>query len=494
MANFEARAKELAERYKPMRPNMPPEDDARVTLALQNHARAREDYLNALTEALADKSDNLRADAIKTKLDAAATGVLDPLNRMLDGIRDPSSSLRAFQDIAKAEEARFFEQLKRAGVADNRDDQMLRCHKLELYVVDLKIKWMSMTDTEKELLERERYAAAQLRGTVKDAFEEATPTYAKGSRDLIETLAIIEIKKKELNDYVKQQAKKITEKYTGDPKLGEKLAEELGVGSKLAGYVYDGLSAAYNPLGAAVKTVGKAAKAVLPIAQALVDQKAGEIRQLLGGAQNVIVTFSTTRREATEYVRNNGYEQAKTQYDSGRRALEEWMNNLATDPLKFEAKRMFDAHNEVLQNFLELMRQAHGKFVDDYKGIFFEAVSEKTLNMLTDKPYYEEWYDGIKRLDMDQQLQKMYDGITDLNGNLDRAFGSMTLFNDLPLEAQAMLQEIVRKIENDLQKPFTDEMRENTKTLETANARKPATVLESVMKVGKEAAEKAIQG
>lgn len=492
MPNYEARVNELADRYKIMRPSMSPEDDQKVLLALKNHATAREDQLNLLTEALADKDDNPKMDVINAKIDVAATAVLQPLNALLEGIRDPSPNLRAFRDIATSEEARFFEQLKRTCVASNRDDQMMRTHKLENYVVDLRVKWNKMTDTEKELLERERYFAAQLKGTVRGAFDEAVEGYAKASRDLIDAVSVIERKKKELNDYVKERAKKIAEQYAGDPKLGEKLAEELGVGSKLAGYVYDGLSMVYNPLGSAVKTMGNVAKALRPIAQAMVDQQAGEMRQLLGGAQNVIVTFSTTRREATEYVRNNGYEQAKNQYDIGRRALEDWMNGLPTDGLKTEARRMFDAHVNVLQNFLELMRQAHGKFVGDFSGIFFDSISEKTLNMLTDKPYYDDWYDGIKSMDMDQKLQGMYDGITDLNGDLERAFGSMTLFNDLPLESQAMIQEIVRRIENDIQKPFTAEMRENTKTLEAANARKPATVVESVVKVVKDNAERVL--
>lgn len=482
MANFEARAKELAERYQIMRPGMRPEDDGLILLALQNHARAREDCLSALIEVLADKADSPRTQNIADKIDAAAAAVLAPLNGMLEGIRDPSANLRAFRDIAAAEEARFFEQLKWSGVAKSRDDQMQRCHNLENFVVDLRVKWTSLSDTEKALLERERYAAAQLRDTVKKAFEEAVPAYLTGSRDVLDRLATIEKKKKEINDMVKAEVRKVTDKFGLDPKLSDELARQIGVGSVLAGHMYEFLTVVYNPLGAAVKNVGRAAKALEPIARAVVDQQAGEIRQLLGGAQNVIVTFSNTRREATDYVRNNGYEQAKSQYDLGRRALDDWMSGLATDGLKAEAKRLAEAQDGVLQNFLELMRQAHGKFVNDYTGIFFESVSEATVNMLSDKPYFEEWADGIERLDMDQQLQKMYAGITDLNGNLEQAFGCMILFADLPLEAQAMLQEQVRKIEREVRDPLTAEMRAHMSTLEQANARKPATVVQAVKK------------
>jgi hypothetical protein len=494
MANYEARAKELSERYKIMQPSMKPEDDGVVLLALKNHAQAREDALNALYETLADKQDNPLASRIAERIDAAATRVLAPLNTMLDGIKDPSANLRAFRDIAAAEEARFFDTLKKSGVASNRDEQMTRCHKLEVYAAELRAKWTSLSDTEKALLERERYAAAQLRDTVKRAFEEAVPAWATGSRDVLDKAGTIEKVKKQINDKVKEEVRKVADKLGADKRLADELSRQLGVGSTIAGYVYDALSAAYNPLGSAIKTVGKAAKALEPIAQAVVDQKSAEIRQLLGGAQNVVVTFSTTRREATDYVRNNGYEQAKSIYDNSRRALEDWMNGPLSDGMKVEARRLFDAQDAVLQTFVELMRQAHTKFVSDYRGIFFESVSQSTIDMMSDKPFLEEWADGINRLDMDQQLQQMYAGITDLHGNLDRAFGSMTLFADLPLEAQAMLQEQVRRIEREVRDPITAEMREHTRTLEQANAKKPATVVQAVARTAKDLAEKAARG
>jgi hypothetical protein len=136
--------------------------------------------------------------------------------------------------------------------------------------------------------------------------------------------------------------------------------------------------------------------------------------------------------------------------------------------------------DEATSYFVEQMRQVHSKFVDEFKGILMDSVSDRTIDAMADRPFYAEWADGIDRLDMDQQLQKMYAGIYEIHGNLDRAFGEMTTFNELPLESQAMIQEMVRKFESDVRQPFTREMQTSLATMEAARGKQPATVTKSV--------------
>lgn len=79
------------------------------------------------------------------------------------------------------------------------------------------------------------------------------------------------------------------------------------------------------------------------------------------------MTFSTTRREASDYVKNNNYDKAKQHFDDAKRALEGFQSS-GTDGLKAEAAQWAHLAEGPLAQFLGQMRKIHAEFVDKFQG------------------------------------------------------------------------------------------------------------------------------
>ncbi|TAK75887.1 MAG: hypothetical protein EPO12_17800 [Aquabacterium sp.] len=516
---YEQRTTELRQRFDFFKATMTPEDWAPLSAALDVILKAREEGLAALGEILADKGDNPRRDAYDSKLDELSKAQLEQVQNLLQTIKPQPPNLIVFRDVAAAEEARFWAGLKTAAAGAARDDQMKAMHDLEWFTAIMRARWKNLSDTEKDLLQKERYYAAQLRETVKKGFEEATSEAAQAARDGLQVLSSPERAKKVVNEKYQEVLKSLYQRVGGDPKKIEafiknveekkqsvkQAAEQAGLdpdiagkvidaltkpGGLLATLVFDGLSLVYNPLGGIAKTVSKAAKALEPVAQSVIDGQVADIRALMGGRQTVIVTFSTTRREAREYVEKNGYEQAKQLYQNNRQALETWQAALK-DALAADARTLSLRAEEARADFLERMRRVHAAFVDEFKGILVEYVSDQTIDAMADRPFYEEWANGITSLDMDQKLRQLYSGIYEMNGDIDRAFGAFTTFNELPLESQAMLQEMVMRFESEVKKPFTKEMEAALAKLEAARGKQPASLTSTVKQAAQDLARQA---
>jgi hypothetical protein len=211
----------------------------------------------------------------------------------------------------------------------------------------------------------------------------------------------------------------------------------------------------------------------------------------MGGRKGVIMSFSTVRREATDYVLNNGYEKAKQYRADAVKAMDDWYNAQATDGLKANVRTFTARADDALTYWVEFMRKVHQAFIDKYKGILVESISNETIDALADRPFYEPWANGIDRLDLDQQLQRLYASLYEIQGNVDRAFGAFTTFNELPLEAQARLQETIYRLESELRAPATQEMQEALKTMDAARGRSPTTVAKAAARAAQEIAQQA---
>jgi hypothetical protein len=516
---FEHRVQELTQRFELFRTTLRPEEFAPLSASLDAILRARQEGLNALAELLADRGDSKRADACESKLDELARSTLERFQNLLQNMKEPSANLQAFRDITSSEEQRFWEKLRYLRAGHARDAQLGRFHDLEWFCAIMRVRWTQLSDTEKDLLQKERYYAAQLRETVKKAFEEAAPDSVTAVRDGLNVLTAPERAKKYINEKYKEVLRSLATRAGGDPAridalikfLEEKrgnvvqAAQHAGLdpattgkvidalckpGGALASLAFDALSLAYNPLGGIAKTVVKVAQTLQPVAQSVVDARVGEMRTMMGGRQTVILTFSTTRREAREYVEKNGYDQAKALFEDTRSRFEAWKAS-QNGALQTDAESLWKRAEEANRYFLEQMEKVHVAFVSEFRGILIDPVSDRTVDVLADRPFYEEFADGIKRLDMDQQLQKIYAGMYEMKGNIDRAFGEMTTFNEMPLESQAMIQEIVMRFEREVKEPYTREMQQALATLEAAKGKQPATVAESARKAAMELARQA---
>ena len=485
MAEFEDRATELAARFAKMDATLPTADAERVKAALKRHADLRAGCLTLICDVAEDKGDDKKMETLASRVDAAATDVLAVLNGMLDGIDKPGDNLRAFRDIAASEESKFFDALKKLNAGRTRDELMRFSHDLEWFTLTLRAKWQNLSETETELLKRERLYAAKMRETMKKVYEEAVPDYLTALRDGVALLATIEKAKSDLNEQIKANIKYEADKVGKDSTKAQSIVDYVRPGTLAAKALYYGLSLLSPVVAAVVKGVGKAAKNLEPFIQNDIDQHVEGIKSSLNCARTVIVTFSDTRRQAAEYVAKNGYSVAKQYLENSQRELSDFVSAMPTSSpaLKTEAELVVTYARSAWLFFIETMRIHHGDFVKEFAGIFVDSVSDQTITTMTDKPYLTEFANGISSMDIDQKLNQIYADLVQLNGNLEKAFGSLTNFNDLPYEAQSILQEQVREFESNVSKPFTRSMEVELVKLEAARGKRPKAISEHLASV-----------
>jgi hypothetical protein len=224
---FEARTKELKERFDFFKTTLKPEDFMALGGTLETILKAREDGLKALSEILADKGDNARNDAYSSKLDDLSKSQLDKLQNLLQYMKEQPPNLIAFRDIAANEEQRFWNGLKTCKAGEARDAQMKAMHDLEWFTTIMRARWKNLSDTEQELLKKERYFAAQLRETVKKAFDEAASDGALAARDTLTVLTLPDELKKRVNARYKEIIKSVASSTGTDSKKIEEFLKKL---------------------------------------------------------------------------------------------------------------------------------------------------------------------------------------------------------------------------------------------------------------------------
>lgn len=482
MAEFEDRGTELADRFAKMDPTLSPADAEKVTAALKRHAALRSGCLAMLSELAEDKGDDPLADPIAARVDQTAKDVLTILNGLLDGIENPSPNLRAFRDIATSEESKFFDAMKKLNCGKSRDQLMRYCHELESFVVTLRAKWQNLSGTEKALMQKERLYAGQMRETMKKVYEEAVPDYLTSARAITETIGAVDKAKSAINDAVKEAIKEYGEKKRLDPGMTATLAEYVKVGTAAAKGVWYALGL-INPMAAVImKGMNKAAKNIEPFIQYEIDNQVAEVKSSLNCAKTVIVTFSETRRQAADYVQNNGYAVAKQYLENSRKETAEFVGAMPSSSaaLKTEAELFAKYVESAWLFYVEMMRIHHDNFVREFQGIFVDSISDQTLNDLTEQSYMNELCNGVTGWDLDSKLSAIYADMVQLHGNLETAFGSLTNFSEFPVEAQAMLQEQVREFQSNVQQPFTQEMKKELAKLEAAKGKRARPIMEHV--------------
>lgn len=173
---------------------------------------------------------------------------------------------------------------------------------------------------------------------------------------------------------------------------------------------------------------------------------------------------------------------AKQYLENSRKETAEFVGAMPSSSaaLKTEAELFAKYVESSWLFFVEMMRIHHDNFVREFQGIFVDSISDQTLNDMTEKSYMTDLCNGVMSWDLDSKLSAIYADMVQLHGNLEQAFGSLTHFNDLPLEAQSMLQEQIREFQSSVQLPFTQEMKKELAKLEAAKGKRARPIMEHV--------------
>ena len=129
------------------------------------------------------------------------------------------------------------------------------------------------------------------------------------------------------------------------------------------------------------------------------------------------------------------------------------------------------------------MRKVHAGMLSEFEGIFMNGLSEKTLDALTDRPFFQDWHDGIERMDFDEKLKALRAQLITLSGEVETAFARLETFSSMPVEGQYAILEQVRTIKEQVLQPFTKEMQEALRTMEAAQAKPVKDATRSAMEL-----------
>ncbi len=99
----------------------------------------------------------------------------DILNNMLDGVSEPTAEALKFRAMATVEDARFFATLAPLRLGDAHDALQLRSQNMEFETLVLRVKWPTISQADKALLDAEREAAVDLGKFIQDSIERAVP-------------------------------------------------------------------------------------------------------------------------------------------------------------------------------------------------------------------------------------------------------------------------------------------------------------------------------
>ncbi|MEP6620746.1 MAG: hypothetical protein ABJE47_15585 [bacterium] len=486
MATFDARQKELYERFTGIQGDLRFDHVTAFIFALQEHARQRDEALRTLADLAASHDESPKHPDFASKLDALSRSVVSVLNNMLDHVDQPSLKAMKYRDQAVVEEARFWATLKALAPAADRDEQMVRSHNLEFSALVLRSKWDNLSGTEKVLLEKERYYAEQMRQALKAAMEESVAAYMQAARAVVDFSSGVDQLKSQINNHFSEFVRTLAEKQKVDATIPEYIASQLKPGSQLATGLFLIIGKLSIPVAAAAKGVNALASLMRPYVERAYATAAAEMQRTQIGSLQVGFEFSETRKQADEYLRTSGWDGAKEQYAASHAAIDRWSGDQMTSALSAEAEAFGKMADIGPAFWLEMTRIHHESLLRDFGGIFFGDLSSAARDQLSNERFLIDWKSSLDSQDFDGKLRDLRDQVQRLSGDVEVAFGRIDTFSDLPFEARALIQGQVNDAKDGITRPLTVEMQEALRAMDSVRERpvkdKTMEIIESMNK------------
>lgn len=427
MSDVGRRGVELQAQLDALMTEIEPVEIVRLTGSVKALADARVAALTAIEAVVCDEGSEPLADELREKEDYARDQYLVPLAKLLDGLRDPTPALELWVEGQATIEARFFAGLQALELGVTHDALIALDAKLAELIDKLERKWATMSEENQRIEAIEAAASDEMTKIVRNALDEGTAWWARWGDafntalthfmkipdEVNETVVIIAIQWG-----VPERLAKLLPKISLVGKDTFATAKELGVPAKEvataleflmrdAGMaVSETIQRAYGrEFEALITILGAIYKNALPLASEAYSRQVSALQSLMPNQGSILVSFSQTRADVEQFLRENGLDKVRAIYESATAGLDRWADAQGTDALRADARAMAREIKLALQKRAERTTRAFEEFVRAHSGRFVGRVERDTEEALLWTGLWTRREDGIKQLGMDEKLR-----------------------------------------------------------------------------------------
>lgn len=442
MPTFDKRKQELKDRFTLIQGELPFEETSRIIAALDRYGPLRDGILTDVAFAATDLGDDKKESTYASAL-GRGREVVDVLDRMLDGVSNPSAKALAFRGQATVEEQRFWSTLEPLQLGGVRDLLMTKDHDLEFYTRVLQAKWNAMTEADQAIDALEREATEAMNEMIRRTIEGGVPALDRVNASVAE---IVDDLKEKLS-YVKA----LTNETLTDLGVPEKIAKfvtyELGyfLKSKFTPSLDTVTKGYYSALTTWVNDV------LLVYMAGTFPAKVYELKSRIPNQGAVIATFTTTRREADEFLRTNGFASAKQVWQAVDAAVDGWVSGLVSDGCKADGQAFADYVMEGMSKRLDHLERNFNELVSENQGRFLGGLRAEVEEALLETRAWEDRESTLLGHGLEARLRTWRQGLLDARLLVENAFGDFSRnLNDLPMEVQSAIQAEMSRLRDEV--------------------------------------------
>lgn len=458
MATYERRRRELKDAFTKIQSTLPIEEVLNLADAMDRYFAARDEVLTSLFAIVGDTGDNKRESDWKDKLARGCDALKNTLDNALRSVELPTLARLAFEQMAVADENRFWSSLEKLNLGTRRDDLMLLGQNLEWYVTILEKKWETMKVENGALEDYEKRATSQIAAMVDEAIGQTAPLTARLKEAVTATGEAILNIPREIKDSLTANAEARLELKDDTAKMVADACDAI-----MSSFMKIKLGEYSRVLDAGKAAVENYAVFLKGDYSARVLEYRDKIRRQTDG---ILVVFSQTRRDTDEFIKKNGFDVAKAQYQEAKDALNRWITDLPTDGLKSDGKEFADALADGLSRHLTGMETMFNRFVSQNQGRFFGPVGPDIEQALLETRFWDDTLATLVGKGLEAKLREWRsDAHQFLEINLEDTFRQLdSELRDMPQEVQDAIRALAAGFRDEVMRQARERVEEINKT------------------------------
>jgi hypothetical protein len=380
-AGYDSRASELREILKKKQLTDDKERDV-LTKALDEYVKDRQDCLDALVRLIEEANADAKQEQAWTyRIDGCKEEAVQLGNAIKSVSGTPSIDAFNFLAVTQVEEVNFFTKLAQVKVGERRDKITVNGRNVADMSQKLEEKWRYLFDQDNALDEYEKRVVEQVGALIDRAFDESDRPRRTIKERLVSSVQTI-------SGVTKKVGKPIREvlKLGGDE--AKLVANAIEVVEKLA------------------DSIDAYAKIYLKTNQDYVARSSEYAVLLQSERGGIFVLFGGFRRDTEEFLKSNGFDKAKYEYDSARDAMSSWASSTQTSGQRSDADSFAKDVLAKLSNHLVWMEQRFNDFVSRHRGKFFGPIAPDIREALAETRVWEDWNRMIAGKSLDAKARQ----------------------------------------------------------------------------------------
>ena len=476
MASFDHRKADLRAQLATWKTLMKPSEWDPIARSLEAYLTLRDEALTALIAVVADDGTERLRSRYESTLDSYAGRISNTLGGMLSGLTDVSEGARLFREQTMVQECGFFNSLGAPDPCRTRDALVTLEADLAKMITDLDAKWYALQGNSRRVLDTELEATRAMNQLFDDTIRSIAPLHERIGvllATMIEHVA-------GFGDKVNSEIVKRATAY-GDTNPGSAVNFDSASDAVEISRIGAGLFATAKTLGITAAAVSKAMPflvrdpgmfvtdtmtSVLPgdgqiLVSVLGEMRKGLVYKLIepyaarrSAVQDalpfqgtIIVSFSETRADVTNFLAKNGIDTAGKLKELSDADFEHWVSAQGVAGNHDDAVDIKVAMQTPLQARFDRMLRRLQDFVSNYTGIFLGTLDSRTRRLLLDPEEWDRQMAGMEGYALDQRLVAWHDNVLTINSKLTDIWGKLQdQLSGLPIDIQGPLMDRVRSI------------------------------------------------